>query len=352
MAKSRGEKDYEKLLMKKNAFNDLENPRGILCDRFKSGSVRLDQILGGGYVRPGVIEIYGAEASGKTTLSLHALKEIQQKNPDNIVFFIDMEHTFGKDYAQRIGLNLKSAFPINPKTGQMDFDKRIPDGQFLFSQPDSGEEALSLVIALLKKGIVQGGVIDSVTSLVPKAELEGEITDSHYALLARMMSKALRIITPLIKRGDATVIFTNQTRTNIGQMYGDKENPTGGSALKFYSRQRIKTRKVRVFEKDNEPVGIQSNVKIIKNKVGSAYKQSIITICSSGIEVDEELFDIAMDYNIIQKAGSWFELGKKKFQGRDSAMEYFSENKKLKDKVLDYVYKKFGGGSNSKSLQK
>ena len=279
-----------------------------------SGSLGLDIALGvGGYPRGRVIEIYGPESSGKTTLTLHAIAEAQKAG--GIAAFIDAEHAFDRSYAKKLGINLD---------------------ELIISQPDNGEQALEIADNLIRSGAIDIVVIDSVAALTPKAEIEGEMGDSKMGLHARLMSQALRKLTGTISKTKCTVIFINQLREKIGVMFGNPETTTGGNALKFYASVRIDIRKAsQPIKTGDEAVGSRVKVKIVKNKVAPPFKMAEFDIMyGEGISKIGEVLDAAVDMDIVKKSGSWFSYADTKLgQGRDGVKEVLKDNPELAEEI-------------------
>ncbi|HYH36100.1 MAG TPA: recombinase RecA [Candidatus Saccharimonadales bacterium] len=273
-----------------------------------TGALSLDLALGGGIPRGRVIEIYGPESSGKTTLTLHAIAEVQKTG--GTAAFIDAEHALDPAYAKRIGVDIEN---------------------LLLSQPDNGEQALEIVETLVRSNAVDLIVVDSVAALVPRAEIEGEMGDSHMGLQARLMSQALRKLTGIISRSKATVIFINQIRMKIGVMFGNPETTTGGNALKFYSSVRVDIRRIGQIKQGEEVIGNRTRVKVVKNKIAPPFRQAEFDIMyNKGISVSGDALDLAADRGIIEKAGAWYAYNETKIgQGREAAKTYLEENPKV-----------------------
>ncbi|WP_313502739.1 recombinase RecA [Kaistella carnis] len=287
-----------------------------------SGSLGLDLALGvGGYPRGRVIEIYGPESSGKTTLTLHAIAEAQKAG--GIAAFIDAEHAFDRGYAKKLGINLDD---------------------LIISQPDNGEQALEIADNLIRSGAVDIVVIDSVAALTPKAEIEGEMGDSKMGLHARLMSQALRKLTGTISKTKCTVIFINQLREKIGVMFGNPETTTGGNALKFYASVRIDIRKASApIKTGDEAVGSRVKVKIVKNKVAPPFKIAEFDIMyGEGVSKTGEILDAAVDLGIVKKSGSWFSYAETKLgQGRDAVRDMLKDNPELADELEAKIREEF-----------
>ncbi len=278
-----------------------------------TGSLGLDIALGiGGLPRGRVIEIYGPESSGKTTLTLSVIAQMQKLG--GTAAFIDAEHALDPQYAQKLGVNVS---------------------ELLISQPDTGEQALEIADMLVRSGSVDIVVIDSVAALVPKAEIEGEMGDSHMGLQARLMSQALRKLTGNIKRTNTMVIFINQIRMKIGVMFGNPETTTGGNALKFYASVRLDIRRTGAIKKGDEVIGSETRVKIVKNKVAPPFKQAEFDILyGEGISREGEILELGSDLKIVEKAGAWYSYkGEKIGQGKDNSREYLKENPEVANEI-------------------
>lgn len=271
-----------------------------------TGSIGLDIALGiGGLPRGRIVEIYGPESSGKTTLTLHAIAEMQKTG--GTAAFVDAEHALDPDYAEKLGVNIDD---------------------LLVSQPDTGEQALEITDMLVRSGAVDIVVVDSVAALTPKAEIEGEMGDSHMGLQARLMSQALRKLTANIKRSNTLVIFINQIRMKIGVMFGNPETTTGGNALKFYSSVRLDIRRIGAIKKGDEILGNETRVKVVKNKVAPPFKQVEFDILyGEGISREGELIDMGVQANIVEKSGAWYSYdGNRIGQGKDNVRNFLKEN--------------------------
>lgn len=292
-----------------------------------SGSLALDKALGiGGYPRGRVIEIYGPESSGKTTLALHAVAESQKKG--GIAAFIDAEHALDTAYAKKLGVDCD---------------------ELLVSQPDTGEQALEIADMLVRSGAIDIIVIDSVAALVPRAEIEGEMGDSHMGLQARLMSQALRKLTATMSRTNTTVIFINQIRMKIGVVYGNPETTTGGNALKFYASIRLEIRRAAAIKEGQETIGNRTKVTVVKNKLAPPFKSVEFDIMyGEGISQTGDLLDIAVDLNIVEKSGSWYSYqGERIGQGRQNVKLFFDDNPEIFKKIESSVRDTLGIGSNT-----
>lgn len=302
----------------------------VPMDVIPSGSVGLDLALGvGGYPRGRVIEIYGPESSGKTTLTIHAIAEVQKQG--GIAAFIDAEHAFDRFYAEALGVDTEN---------------------LLISQPDNGEQALEIADNLIRSGAIDLVVIDSVAALTPKAEIEGEMGDSKMGLHARLMSQALRKLTASISKTQCTVIFINQLREKIGVMFGNPETTTGGNALKFYASIRIDIRRSTQIKNGEEIIGNNVKVKIVKNKVAPPFRKAEFDIMyGEGISKVGEIIDLGVAQNIIKKSGSWFSYGDTKLgQGRDAVKSLLKDNIELAEELEEKVFNSFKVDGVSKAI--
>ncbi len=306
------EKDFGKGTIMKLGDHAIENIQVI-----STGSIGLDAALGiGGFPRGRVIEIYGPEASGKTTLAIHAIAEAQKNG--GIAAIIDAEHTFDRNYAEKLGVDVEN---------------------LLISQPDNGEQALEITDNLIRSGALDIVVIDSVAALTPKAEIEGEMGDSKMGLQARLMSQALRKLTANISKTNTSCVFINQLRDKIGVMFGNPETTTGGNALKFYASVRVDIRKTSQLKEGEEIVGSRTRVKIVKNKLAPPFRKADFDILyGEGISQLGEIVDLGVDFEIIKKSGSWFSYGDTKLgQGRDAVKQIIKDNPELYDELKGKV---------------
>ena len=301
----------------KGAVMRLGDRPEMNIDAIPTGSLALDAALGiGGVPKGRIIEIYGPESSGKTTLALHILAQAQKRGGE--VAFIDAEHALDPVYAAAIGVDIDS---------------------MLVSQPDTGEQALEITDALVRSGAVDAVVVDSVAALTPRAEIEGEMGDSFMGLQARLMSQALRKLAGTISKTNCVVIFINQLRMKIGVMYGNPETTTGGNALKFYSSVRLDVRRVEAIKNGGEVIGNRTRVKVIKNKVAPPFREAMFDIMyGEGISRYGEMVDLAVEMEIVNKSGSWFSMGEERIgQGRDSVKQYFIDNPEIADSVEEQI---------------
>jgi recombination protein RecA len=306
------EKDFGKGTIMKLGDHAIENIQVI-----STGSIGLDAALGiGGFPRGRVIEIYGPEASGKTTLAIHAIAEAQKNG--GIAAIIDAEHTFDRNYAEKLGVDIEN---------------------LLISQPDNGEQALEITDNLIRSGALDIIVIDSVAALTPKAEIEGEMGDSKMGLQARLMSQALRKLTANISKTNTSCVFINQLRDKIGVMFGNPETTTGGNALKFYASVRVDIRRTSQLKEGEEIIGSRTRAKIVKNKLAPPFRKADFDILyGEGISELGEIVDLGTDFNIIKKSGSWFSYGETKIgQGRDAVKQILKDNPELYDELKTKV---------------
>jgi recombination protein RecA len=287
-----------------------------------SGSLALDAALGvGGYPRGRVIEIYGPESSGKTTVALHAIAEVQAQG--GVAAFIDAEHALDPAYAHKLGVNID---------------------ELLLSQPDTGEQALEIAEALVRSGAVEIIVIDSVAALVPKAEIEGEMGDAHVGLQARLMSQALRKLSGAINKSKTIAIFINQIREKVGVMFGNPETTPGGRALKFYSTVRLEVRRAEALKQGNDIVGNKTKIKVVKNKVAPPFRTAEVDIMyGEGISKEGETIDLGSDLDIVQKSGSWYSYNEERLgQGRENAKQFLKENPAVRLEISGKIRSHYG----------
>ena len=297
----------------KGSIMRLGDNASIVVEAIPTGSLSLDIALGiGGVPKGRIVEIYGPESSGKTTLALHILAEAQKRGGE--VAFIDAEHALDPSYARALGVDIDS---------------------MLISQPDTGEQGLEICEALVRSSAIDVVVVDSVAALTPRAEIEGDMGDSHVGLLARLMSQALRKLAGSISKTNCIVIFINQLREKVGVMYGNPEVTTGGRALKFYASVRIDVRRIEAIKSGSEVIGNRTRAKIVKNKVAPPFREAEFEILyGEGISKWGELVDLAVKLDIIQKSGSWFAMGDMRIgQGRDAARAYLRDNPEVAEKV-------------------
>ena len=304
----------------KGSLMKLGEKQGMNVEVIPSGSLLIDAALGvGGYPRGRIIEIFGPESSGKTTLALHAIAEAQKKG--GIAAFVDAEHALDPVYARNLGVNTDELW---------------------VSQPDTGEQALEITESLVRSGAVDIIVVDSVAALTPQAEIEGDMGDAHMGLQARLMSQALRKLTGIIGKSGTILIFINQIRMKIGVMFGNPETTTGGNALKFYSSVRLDVRKIETIAKgDDDPVGNRVRVKVVKNKVAPPFRRAELEMeFGKGISAEGSLLDVAVKYNIIEKSGSWYSYnGNRLGQGRDNIKEFLRKNPETAAEIEEKVRK-------------
>ena len=285
---------------------------------FSSGSPSLDLALGvGGYPRGRVVEIYGPESSGKTTLALHAVAEVQKRG--GVAAFVDAEHALDVGYTRRLGVKVED---------------------LLVSQPDTGEQALEIVDVLLRSGAIALVVVDSVAALVPRAEIEGEMGDHHVGLQARLMSQALRKLTGTVSKSQSTVIFINQIRMKIGVLFGNPETTSGGNALKFYASMRLDVRRIAAIKDGDEIVGNRTRVKVVKNKVAPPFRQAEFDILyNQGISFEGDLLDLGVESGIVEKSGAWYSYEDERIgQGRENARTFLKEHPDACERLAEAVF--------------
>jgi recombination protein RecA len=323
------EKNPEKLKALQAALAKLEKDfgKGVIMrgdaevepvETYSTGSLGLDVALGiGGLPRGRIIEIYGPESSGKTTLTLQAIADAQRQG--GTCAFVDAEHALDSAYAQKLGVNV---------------------GELLISQPDTGEQGLDVVSALVDSGAVDLIVVDSVAALTPKAEIEGDMGDSHMGLQARLMSQALRKITSTSKKNNCTIIFINQLRMKIGVMFGSPETTTGGNALKFYASVRLDIRRTGTIKKGEDPIGNETKVKVVKNKLAPPFREANFDIMfGEGTSKVGEILDMGVQYKIVEKSGAWYAYnGEKLGQGRDNSKEFLKEHKEIAQEIESKIF--------------
>jgi recombination protein RecA len=300
----------------KGSIMKLGESQRVNVETIPTGSLSLDIALGGGLPKGRVIEIYGPESSGKTTLTLHAIAEIQRQG--GTAAFIDAEHALDPAYAKRIGVDIEN---------------------LLLSQPDNGEQALEITETLVRSNAVDLIVVDSVAALVPRAEIEGDMGDSHMGLQARLMSQALRKLTGVINKSKATVVFINQIRMKIGVMFGNPETTTGGNALKFYASVRMDIRRIGQIKQGDEVIGNRTRVKVVKNKIAPPFREAEFDIMyNQGISASGDILDLATARGIVEKSGAWFSYnGEKISQGREAAKTYLEANPKVMQEIAKKV---------------
>lgn len=320
------EKQFGKGSVMKLGSNEVRQ-----IDVIPSGSIALDMILGiGGYPKGRIIEIYGPESSGKTTFALHAIAEAQKLG--GRVAFIDAENSLDPQYAQKLGVNID---------------------ELLLSQPDNGEQALEICEALVRSGAISVIVIDSVAALVPQAEIEGEMGDSHVGLQARLMSQALRKLAGVINKTNTVAIFINQLREKVGVMFGNPEVTPGGRALKFYSSIRLEIRRAEQLKLGTDIVGNKTTIKVVKNKMAPPFKSCTVDIMyGEGVSHEGELVDLATEANIIEKSGAWYSYkGEKIGQGKENVKELLKKNKELANEIEDKVRVHYGLKKETKKAE-
>jgi recombination protein RecA len=301
----------------KGSIMKMGDAHSMQIEAIPTGSIALDLALGiGGLPRGRITEIYGPESSGKTTLALHVIAEAQKMG--GVAAYVDAEHAMDPLYAGRLGVNLED---------------------LLISQPDTGEQALEIVETLVRSGALDVVVVDSVAALVPKAEIEGDMGDSHVGLQARLMSQALRKLTGAISRSKTCVIFINQLRMKIGVMFGNPETTTGGNALKFYASTRLDIRRIETIKTGQDSVGSRVRVKVVKNKVAPPFRQAEFDIMyNEGISVAGSILDVGVDLGLVKKTGAWFYLDDERLgQGRENAKEFLRHNPDVLDTIRDRI---------------
>ncbi len=317
--------NIEKQFGKGSVMKLGDSNMNLNVETVSTGSLSLDIALGlGGVPRGRVVEIYGPESSGKTTVALHMVAEIQRRG--GVAGFIDAEHALDPVYAKNIGVDIDNLY---------------------ISQPDSGEQAPDIAETMVRSGAVDIIIIDSVAALVPKAEIDGDMGDSHVGLQARLMSQALRKITPVASKNNCVIIFINQLREKIGVMFGNPETTTGGKALKFYASVRLDVRRIETLKTAGEVVGNRTRVKVVKNKIAPPFKEAEFDIMfGQGISKEGDVLDLAVEENIIQKSGAWFAYNDEKIgQGRENAKQFLKEHPEVMDEVEAKVREVYGFNS-------
>ncbi|WWR14974.1 recombinase RecA [Lachnospiraceae bacterium JLR.KK008] len=314
----------------KGAVMKLGDPKVQMnVETIPTGSLSLDIALGlGGIPKGRIVEIYGPESSGKTTVTLHMVAEVQKRG--GIAGFIDAEHALDPVYAKNIGVDIDNLY---------------------ISQPDNGEQALEITETMVRSGAIDIIVVDSVAALVPKAEIDGDMGDSHVGLQARLMSQALRKLTAVISKSNCTVIFINQLREKVGVMFGNPETTTGGRALKFYSSVRLDVRRIETLKQSGEMIGNRTRVKVVKNKIAPPFKEAEFDIMfGQGISREGDILDLAAACNVISKSGAWYAYeGGKIGQGRENAKQYLKDNPQLCEEVENKVRVNYGLGNGAGS---
>ena len=309
--------NIEKQFGKGSVMKLGESTAKLNVECIPTGSLSLDIALGiGGVPKGRVVEIYGPESSGKTTVALHMVAEVQKRG--GIAGFIDAEHALDPVYAKNIGVDIDNLY---------------------ISQPDSGEQALEITETMVRSGAVDIIIVDSVAALVPKAEIDGDMGDSHVGLQARLMSQALRKLTPVVSKSNCIVIFINQLREKVGVMFGNPETTTGGRALKFYSSVRMDVRRIETLKQGGEVIGNRTRVKVVKNKVAPPFKSTQVDIIyGKGISRDGEVLDLAVDKDIVDKSGAWYAYkGEKIGQGRENAKRYLVEHPDIMNEITEAI---------------
>ncbi|MFB9861327.1 recombinase RecA [Salinicoccus siamensis] len=312
----------------KGAVMKLGDDAGRKVSTVSSGSITLDKALGvGGYPKGRIIEIYGPESSGKTTVALHAIAEAQKNG--GIAAFIDAEHALDPDYAQNLGVDIENLY---------------------LSQPDTGEQALEITEAFVRSGAVDIVVVDSVAALTPKAEIEGEMGDAHVGLQARLMSQALRKLSGAISKSNTTAMFINQIREKVGVMFGNPETTSGGRALKFYSSVRLEVRRAEQLKLGQEIVGNRTKIKVVKNKVAPPFRVAEVDIMyGKGISKTGEMIDLGVEYDIVEKSGAWYSYeGERLGQGKENAKEHLTNNPATLEEIERKLRSALGFGGEAK----
>jgi len=294
------------------AIRRLGDSKTVDVELFSSGSLSLDLALGGGYPKGRILEIFGPESSGKTTIALHAIAEIQKKG--GTAAFIDAEHALDPSYAKKLGVDVDN---------------------LLVSQPDNGEQALEICETLVRSNAVDIVVVDSVAALVPQAEIDGDMGDSHMGLQARLMSQALRKLTGIINKSHTTVLFINQIRMKIGVMFGNPETTTGGNALKFYASLRLDIRRTGQIKNGEDIIGSRTKVKVVKNKIAPPFRVAEFDIMyGEGVSRTGDVLDLAVQHGIVGKSGAWFDYNEAKIgQGREATKEYLKQNPEILEEI-------------------
>ena len=312
----------------KGAVMKLGDDAGRKVSTVSSGSITLDKALGvGGYPKGRIIEIYGPESSGKTTVALHAIAEAQRNG--GIAAFIDAEHALDPDYAKKLGVDIENLY---------------------LSQPDTGEQALEITEAFVRSGAVDIVVVDSVAALTPKAEIEGEMGDAHVGLQARLMSQALRKLSGAISKSNTTAMFINQIREKVGVMFGNPETTSGGRALKFYSSVRLEVRRAEQLKLGQEIVGNRTKIKVVKNKVAPPFRVAEVDIMyGKGISKTGEMVDLGVEYDIVEKSGAWYSYeGERLGQGKENVKEHLANNPALLEEIEGKLRTALGFGGEQK----
>lgn len=315
----------------KGAVMKLGSQARMNVESIPTGSLSLDLALGiGGLPRGRIIEIYGPESSGKTTVALHAIAEAQKRGGE--VAFIDAEHALDPVYAKKLGVDVEA---------------------LVVSQPDTGEQALEIAEMLVRSGAIDIVVVDSVAALVPKAEIEGEMGDSHVGLHARLMSQALRKLAGVISKSNTIAIFINQLREKVGVIYGNPEVTTGGRALKFYASVRMEVRKQELIKQGTDVIGVRTKVKVVKNKVAPPFKEAEFDIMyGEGISNEGNILDVAANMDIVQRSGTWYAYGDLRLgQGRENSKKYLKDNPKLRDEIESKVRAKIAAETSTEQEQ-